>query len=67
MKIASADWEVVRKASNINGRSDKTARAAALSIKTKFQFVGMACELLLIAAVLALNLLHRQNCNSAPS
>jgi len=38
---ATNSLEVVRKASNFNGHSDKTAVPAALSNKTKFQFVGM--------------------------
>ena len=38
---ATNSLEVVRKASNFNGHADKIPLSAALSNKTKFQFVGM--------------------------
>jgi hypothetical protein len=39
---ATNSLEVVRKLNSFNDHSDKTALSAALSNKTKFQFVGMA-------------------------
>jgi hypothetical protein len=39
---ATNSLEVVRKANDFNGHSDKTARLTALFNKTKFQFVGMS-------------------------
>ena len=42
---ATNSLEVVRKLNVFNAHSDKTAVSAALSNKTKFQFVGMRYDL----------------------